>query len=636
MVKRKTLVSILISLLLCVGLLPLKALAATAVPSGEWTDYAAGSFASGNGTKEDPYIINSPEQLAKLAKDINSKIADQKYTHNKECFLLGNDIDLSAHRWIPIGSGTSTGSFQSFTGYFDGANKTISGLYVDESSEKFSAGLFGHVSGIEIKNVIIKDGYIKTEAIPKSSDDDIVDAAGLLIGSATQGHGLSTTVSNCHVSGTIESNSALTGGLAGYNSYGTYKGCSTDITINGHCCSGGFIGSDFSGNYENCTAKGNLSGEWRVGGFAGILFWESKAKNCIADVKVTANDWNAGGFVGYIEENVTIHNCISYGDVHSKVNRWEPKVGGFTGISNLNCSIDNSYAAGKVTAESTDYKAGGFVGYDNGGTVTSCSYDAKKNPELKGVGETKTAGTNSILPQDNVLSIICTAYYGNHDWDESKEIIKEKPTAVKEGSKGYLCKRCGDYKEIAKIKPILPSPKVDITALKVNLSETEYTYNGKVKQPAVIIKDQNGNVISSANYTVTYASGRKKPGTYSVQITMKGNYTGTQTVLFNIRGKKMPAPKLKAHSRALKVTWKKQKAITGYQIQYSTNAKFKKSKTKIVKIAKSRQTSKLIKKLKARKKYYVRVRSYKTTKIGGKTYNAYSVWSKTKKVIVKK
>lgn len=66
MVKRKTLVSILISLLLCVGLLPLKALAAPAAPAGEWTDYAAGSFASGKGTKEDPYIINSPEQLAKF------------------------------------------------------------------------------------------------------------------------------------------------------------------------------------------------------------------------------------------------------------------------------------------------------------------------------------------------------------------------------------------------------------------------------------------------------------------------------------------------------------------------------------------------------------------------------------------
>lgn len=79
MVKRKTLVSILISLLLCVGLLPLKALAAPAVPSGKWTDYVADSFASGKGTKEDPYIINSPEQLAKLAKDINSGIADQEY-----------------------------------------------------------------------------------------------------------------------------------------------------------------------------------------------------------------------------------------------------------------------------------------------------------------------------------------------------------------------------------------------------------------------------------------------------------------------------------------------------------------------------------------------------------------------------
>ena len=129
--------------------------------------------------------------------------------------------------------------------------------------------------------------------------------------------------------------------------------------IHGHGCSGGFIGSDFSGSYENCTAKGNVSGQQSVGGFAGILFYNSEAKHCVSDVKITANDWNAGGFVGYIEENVTIHNCISYGDVHSKVNRWEPNVGGFTGISNLNCSIDNSYAAGKVTAESTDYKAGG-------------------------------------------------------------------------------------------------------------------------------------------------------------------------------------------------------------------------------------------------------------------------------------
>ena len=43
MVKRKTLVSILISLLLCVGLLPLMTLAAPAAPAGEWTDYVADS-----------------------------------------------------------------------------------------------------------------------------------------------------------------------------------------------------------------------------------------------------------------------------------------------------------------------------------------------------------------------------------------------------------------------------------------------------------------------------------------------------------------------------------------------------------------------------------------------------------------
>lgn len=51
MVKRKTLVSILISLLLCVGLLPLKALAA---PAGEWTDYAAGFLQAVKEQKKTP------------------------------------------------------------------------------------------------------------------------------------------------------------------------------------------------------------------------------------------------------------------------------------------------------------------------------------------------------------------------------------------------------------------------------------------------------------------------------------------------------------------------------------------------------------------------------------------------------
>ena len=68
---------------------------------------------------------------------------------------------------------------------------------------------------------------------------------------------------------------------------------------------------------------------------------------------------------------------------------------------------------------------------------------------------------------------------------------------------------------------------------------------------------------------------------------------------------------------------------TGYQLQYSTSSKFKGAKT--VTITKNKTTSKKISKLKAKKKYYVRVRTYKTV---GKT-KYYSSWSKVKSVKTK-
>jgi len=82
----------------------------------------------------------------------------------------------------------------------------------------------------------------------------------------------------------------------------------------------------------------------------------------------------------------------------------------------------------------------------------------------------------------------------------------------------------------------------------------------------------------------------------------------------------------------LKVTWKKQATqTTGYQVQYSTDKNFKKgNKTVTVKGAKT--TSKTISKLTKGKKYYVRVRTYKTV---NKT-NFYSGWSKSSSVTVKK
>ncbi len=88
---------------------------------------------------------------------------------------------------------------------------------------------------------------------------------------------------------------------------------------------------------------------------------------------------------------------------------------------------------------------------------------------------------------------------------------------------------------------------------------------------------------------------------------------------------------VKAGSKKVTVKWtKKSTYVTGYEIQYSTSSSFKSPKT--VKISKNKTTSKTISKLKAKKKYYVRIRTY--YKKSGKTYT--SAWSSKKYATTKK
>ena len=89
---------------------------------------------------------------------------------------------------------------------------------------------------------------------------------------------------------------------------------------------------------------------------------------------------------------------------------------------------------------------------------------------------------------------------------------------------------------------------------------------------------------------------------------------------------KLPATSitsLSAKDNGFKIKWKKKSGITGYQIQYSTNSKFKKG-NKSIKIKNAKTISEKITKLKVAKKYYVRIRTYKGKK--------YSKWSKAKSI----
>ncbi len=88
--------------------------------------------------------------------------------------------------------------------------------------------------------------------------------------------------------------------------------------------------------------------------------------------------------------------------------------------------------------------------------------------------------------------------------------------------------------------------------------------------------------------------------------------------------------KVKGSKKAIVLTWAKVKGVKGYQIQVATDKKFKKNK-KTVTIKKQKTTKTTVKKLKSKKKYFVRIRTYKT--VNGK--KIYSSWSKAKTVKTK-
>ena len=108
------------------------------------------------------------------------------------------------------------------------------------------------------------------------------------------------------------------------------------------------------------------------------------------------------------------------------------------------------------------------------------------------------------------------------------------------------------------------------------------------------------------------------------------NTSNDEDVTVISKPKSASIKKVKSAKKAILVTWKKVNGVNGYEIQVATDKKFKKNK-KTVTIKKQKTTKTTVKKLKAKKKYYVRVRTYKI--VNGK--KVYSSWSKVKSVKTK-
>ncbi len=200
---------------------------------------------------------------------------------------------------------------------------------------------------------------------------------------------------------------------------------------------------------------------------------------------------------------------------------------------------------------------------------------------------------------------------------------------TKVGTYGVTIKMIGNYTGTKTLT--FNIVKAKISTCTVKLSATSYTYNAKTKTPTVTVKSAAGKTLKKGtDYTVSYASGRKAVGTYKVVIKMRGNFTGSKTLTFKIVPKAASINKLTAKSKAILVKLNRVTTqSTGYEIQYSTSSKFTSAKT--VTVTSYKTSSKTVSGLKKGKKYYVRVRTYKT--VDGKKY--YSSWSAYKSVKTK-
>lgn len=212
----------------------------------------------------------------------------------------------------------------------------------------------------------------------------------------------------------------------------------------------------------------------------------------------------------------------------------------------------------------------------------------------------------TITPQAKDTAVTLTFTVSHVDQNISKDIGKKSVTVTVPAKK-------------------TPVPEAKISLSKVAVGKiADQTYTGKQRKPSIQLKYKGKKLTKNKDYTVSYKS-NVKIGTGSVILKGKGTYQGTRTAKFQIIPKKPNIVSVKPGKKnTLDIKWKKVSNISGYQISYSLQSK-KGFKTVTLK---SKATKTTLKKLKSGKKYYVKMRTYKTVN-GKRIYSQYTELKKS-------
>ena len=207
--------------------------------------FYADAYDGGDGTKDNPFKINTDLQLAKLSREVTNGTSNTMY--NGQYFLLSSDIDLSKGIWMPIGTlKKSTAGY--FGGTFDGDGKSIRNMkiyWTTNGGEEASWGLFSRLNGTKDKfatvtNLMIDNAHLEVSTEKLPTED----------GTIKMGVVVSDLIDYAEVSNIIIKNSTITdreekystkntcriGGIIGYLDGKNYRifNLSSDTKINIH------------------------------------------------------------------------------------------------------------------------------------------------------------------------------------------------------------------------------------------------------------------------------------------------------------------------------------------------------------------------------------------------------------------
>lgn len=293
------------------------------------------------------YTVTTADGLKNVAKLVNE---EGKTDIN---ITLDTDLTLTGE-WTPIGIDYN----HQYTGTFNGKDKTITGLTVNQEGTNY-VGLIGYLgSGGKVQNVVLEGVQI-----------------------------------------TSDNSSGYAGGVAGNSFGGTIENCSVSGSVSGSFSVGGVVGSQWGGSITGCNSSATVKGVIFAGGIAGETNSGASLTGCYATDDVTVendgtNNSHAGGVVGY-NGGGTLTACYATGNVIGTGTGTDPiYVGGVTGSNDLG-TLTACYHAAETVSGPDGATTGGVTGRNfedailGKGTLTACYWE---NNQKQGIGDNH-AGT---------------------------------------------------------------------------------------------------------------------------------------------------------------------------------------------------------------------------------------------------